>query len=154
MIHEHLQSKGLRAALYHGGLNAKDREKVRSGFQPEGGGASKHDIIVATSAAEAGINLQRGKVIHHYDVPLTEKSHTQRSGRPFRQGQVSDVEVHNWSTDTEYDARGLARLKRKGGLASVFQTPLGNMDAHGIAGSYQRALAHRHQDTDTGIAAK
>jgi hypothetical protein len=154
MIHEHLRSQGVRSALYHGGLNAKERESVRLGFNPEAGAEPEHDVVVATSAAEAGINMQRGKVIHHYDVPLTEKSHNQRSGRAFRQGQKGDVDVHNWHTATDYDDRGRRRLQRKSGLASVFQSAVGNLDEHGIAASYQRVLAERHQDADIGVAAK
>lgn len=145
MIHDHLAAQGVRVGLYHGGLNAQERESVRLGFQPEGGGAPKHDVVVATSAAEAGINMQRAKVIHHYDVPQTEKSHAQRSGRAYRQGQQGDVDVHNWHTDAEYEQAGLRRLRRKEGLASVFQTPIANLDETGIALHYHKALANQHQ---------
>ena len=145
MIHDHLASQGVRVGLYHGGLNAQEREGVRLGFQPEGGAPAKHDVVVATSAAEAGINMQRAKVIHHYDVPQTEKSHAQRSGRAYRQGQQGNVDVHNWSTDAEYEQAGLRRLRRKEGLASVFQTPIANLDETGIAMHYHQALAAKHQ---------
>jgi len=144
-IHQHLKSKGVRAALYHGGLNAKEREGVRLGFQPEGGGKPEHDVVVATSAAEAGINMQRAKVIHHYDVPQTEKSHAQRSGRAYRQGQQGDVDVHDWHTDDEYEQQGRRRLRQKAALGAVFQDPITNIDDVGIAGKYQQALAVKHQ---------
>lgn len=145
MIHKHLESQGIRSALYHGGLTSKEREAVRLGYQPEAGGTPKHDVLVATSAAEAGINLQRAKVLHHYDVPMTEKSHAQRSGRAYRQGQQGDVDVHNWHTDADFEQDALRRLKRKGGLASVFQTPLGSLDEHGVALHYHRALARKQE---------
>ncbi len=148
MIHDHLASKGVRVGLYHGGLNAQERESVRLGFQPEGGAEAKHDVVVATSAAEAGINMQRAKVIHHYDVPQTEKSHAQRSGRAYRQGQQGDVDVHNWHTDADYEQQGLRRLRRKEGLAAVFQTPVGNLDETGIAMHYHKALAAKHQSKE------
>lgn len=144
-IHDHLAKQGVRVGLYHGGLSAQERESVRLGFQPEAGGEAKHDVVVATSAAEAGINMQRAKVIHHYDVPQTEKSHAQRSGRAYRQGQQGDVEVHNWSTDAEYEQQGLRRLRRKEGLAAVFQTPIANLDETGIALHYHKALASQQQ---------
>lgn len=152
MIHNHLKAQGIRSGLYHGGLNPKEKEAIRLGFQPEGATPeeqnqrAKYDVVVATSAAEAGINMQRGKVIHHYDVPLTEKSHAQRSGRAYRQGQQGDVEIHNWHTDTDYEKNGLRRLKRKSGLAEVFQSPLHHLDENGIAGHYQRVLAEQYQD--------
>lgn len=146
MLHEHLKSRGLRSAFYHGGLDAKQRESVRLGFQPERG-EPKHDVVVCTSAAEAGINMQRAKVIHHFDVPQTEKSHAQRSGRAYRQGQEGDVEIHNWHTDADYEQNALRRLKRKEGLAAVFQAPIGNLDETGIAAAYHAAQADQHQDT-------
>jgi hypothetical protein len=152
-IHADLERRGLRSALYHGGLTAKERESVRLGFNPEAGDEAQHDVVVSTSAGEAGIHLVRGKAIHNSDVPMTEKSHNQRAGRAHRQGQRGDVEVHNWHTDTDYDARALSRLKRKSGLASVFQSSVANMDEHGIAASYARALAEKHQNTDTGLLA-
>jgi hypothetical protein len=145
MIHAHLTKQGIRAGLYHGGLNAKEREKVRLGFQPEGGGKPTHDVVVATSAAEAGINMQRAKVVHHFDVPMTEKSHAQRSGRAYRQGQQGDVDIHNWHTDADYEQNAIRRLKRKGDLAAVFQHPVEHLDEHGIAGIYNRILADKTQ---------
>lgn len=148
MITEHLKKQGIRAATYHGGLNSAEREKVRRGFQPEAGGKALHDVIVSTSAAEAGVNLQRAKVIHHYDVPQTAKSHAQRSGRAYRQGQEGNVDVHNWYTNAEYEQNALRRLDRKAGLASVFESPIENLDETGIAGAYNRALVERHQAAD------
>lgn len=145
MIHEHLSSKGVRSAMYHGGLTAQERESVRLGFQPEGDDEPQYDVVVATSAAEAGINMQRGKVIHHFDVPMTEKSHNQRSGRAYRQGQQGDVDVHDWHTDTDYERNARRRLKKKEGLASVFQTPIGSLDETGVAAEYHRVLANKHQ---------
>ncbi len=145
LVHEHLASQGIRTALYHGGLTSREREAVRLGFQPDGGAAPKFDVVVATSAAEAGINMQRAKVVHHYDVPQTDKSHAQRSGRAYRQGQQGDVEVHNWHTDAEYEQQARRRLRRKAGLAQVLQSPLGKYDEHGVAGTYAQVLARKHQ---------
>ena len=145
MLHEHLAGKGIRAAFYHGGLTGKEREDVRLGFNPEGGKPPKYDVVVATSAAEAGINMQRAKVVHHFDVPQTEKSHAQRSGRAFRQGQQGDVDVHNWHTDADYEQQALRRLRRKADLADVFQSPIANLDETGIAGAYHRAVSRKHQ---------
>lgn len=145
MIHEHLASQGVRAALYHGGLSTQEREAIRNGFNPEAGGKPTNDVVVATSAAEAGINMQRAKVIHHYDVPQTDKSHAQRSGRAYRQGQQGNVDVHNWHTDADFEQAALRRLRRKAGLGAVFQTPISNLDETGIAMHYHAAIAARQQ---------
>lgn len=146
MIHENLQRQGVRSALYHGGLTPEERDEVRLGFQPEGGAAPKYDVIVSTSAAEAGVNLQRASVIHHYDVPVTDKSHEQRSGRAYRQGQLGDVDIHNWHTDTEYELTARKRLRDKAMLAQVLQDPLPHLDEHGIAGIYRAVQAETHQE--------
>lgn len=145
MIHAHLASKGVRAALYHGGLNAQQRDEVRLGFQPEGGAAPKYDVIVATSSAEAGVNLQRASVIHHFDVPQTAKSHQQRSGRAHRQGQLGDVDIHDWHTDTDYEKNARARLRDKAALAHVLEDPIPHLDEHGIAGLYRAIVAQNNQ---------
>jgi len=146
MIHEHLTRKGVRAALYHGGLTPEERDGVRLGFQPEGGGSPKYDVFVSTAAAEAGVNLQRASVIHHFDVPMTDKSHEQRSGRAFRQGQLGDVDIHNWHTDTEFEHTARKRLRDKALLAQVMQDPLPHLDEHGIAGIYRAVQAEQHQE--------
>lgn len=145
LIHEELRRRGLRSALYHGGLTASARDSVRLGFDPKGSGPPKHDVIVSTASGEAGLNLQRGKAIHHYDVPQTMKSHAQRSGRAYRQGQTGNVDVHDWHTDTEFDTSARRRLRRKSGLADVFQSPLANLDEHGVAFAYQKALQEKHK---------
>lgn len=152
MIHEHLRKQGVRAALYHGGLSAQEREAVRLGFQPEGGQEPIYDVAVMTSAGEAGLNLQGANVVHHWDVPQTEKSHAQRAGRAYRQGQQGDVDVHNWYTDDDFEQAGLRRLKRKSDLAAVFQSPIANLDETGIAGAYHRALAEQQQGRETEAA--
>lgn len=148
LIHQHLLNQGMRAGLYHGALSSQERDSVRLGYQPERGDP-RYDVLVATSAAEAGLNLQRAKVVHHFDVPQTEKAHAQRSGRAYRQGQQGDVDIHNWHTDTEHEQSARRRLRRKSDLSAVFQTPVDNLDETGIAGAYHRALAHQHQGRET-----
>jgi hypothetical protein len=150
LIHETLQARGVRAALYHGGLDSKQRAEVMRGFNPKGGQEAKHDVLVVTPAGEAGLNAQRGKAQHHYDIPFTEKAWNQRSGRAYRQGQEADVDNHNWYSKTDYEANGLRRLKEKTLLADVWQNPVERLEEKGIAGAYQRALAERHQDADVG----
>jgi hypothetical protein len=145
LIHETLVKRGIRSATYHGGLTGKQKEAVRLGYQPPPGQEPIYDVIVMTSAGEAGLNIQRAKVVHNYDVPMTEKSHAQRAGRAHRQGQEGDVEIHNWHTDADFEQAARRRLRRKEGLASVFETPLGNVDELGIAEAYHKELAEEHQ---------
>jgi superfamily II DNA helicase RecQ len=145
LIHDHLRGQGVRVALYHGGLSPQEKEAIRTGFQPEGGAAPAYDVVVGTASMEAGVNMQRASVIHHYDVPQTEKSHAQRTGRAYRQGQLGDVDVHNWYTDHDFEDRARRRLHRKEDLAAVFQTPLGSLDEAGIGSHYNSIIARKHQ---------
>lgn len=146
-VHKHVMSKGIASGIYHGGLDGNKRDDFRKQF-------SKGDIKVGvmTSAGEAGINMQVGKVIHHYDVPKTMKSWSQRNGRAYRQGQKDDVDVHDWTWAHDYDESGARRLQDKGKLADVFQTSLGPLDEHGFAAEYNEVLAQKHGAFD--LAAK
>jgi Helicase conserved C-terminal domain/Type III restriction enzyme, res subunit len=146
-VHKHLVAKGIASAVYHGGLSAKARDDFRANFDN-----GKHKVAVMTSAAEAGINIQTAKVIHHYDVPKTAKSWTQRNGRAYRQGQKDDVEVHDWQHAHEYDDSATQSLREKGRLADVFQTSLGALDEHGFSKDYIDTLSKNHEAFD--IAAK
>ena len=142
-VHEHLSKLGIAAGLYHGQLNGDKRKAFRSDFN-EG----HIRVGVMTAAGEAGINLQEGSTVHQMDIPKTAKSHQQRSGRSYRQGQKGDVDVHNWTTNTDHDRAAERRLKAKSRLAAVFQTPLGPMDEHGYAADYNAALNAKHAGFD------
>lgn len=143
-----LRDRGIAAGTYHGGLDGKARDDFRKGFT-----AGQLQVGVMTSAGEAGINLTAGKVVHHYNVPNTAKSWTQRNGRAFRQGQKDDVETHNWVWDHDHDKAGVRRLQDKGMLGEVLETPLGPLDEHGIAKDYSDRLNQKHETFDVeGLA--
>lgn len=142
-VHQHLVKRGLAAGVYHGGLTGDARDKFRQEFKQGG-----IKVGVMTSAGEAGINMQEGKVVHHYDVPKTAKSWSQRNGRAFRQGQKDDVDVHDWQHAHDFDTDGARRLQDKAKLGDVFQTPLGPLDEHGFAHDYHQALVAKHNTFD------
>ena len=144
LVAQALEEQGISVGTYHGGLNSKERTTFRNRYRD-----GELSVGVLTAAGEAGINLQTAKTIHHYDVPMTMKSHAQRTGRAYRQGQTDDVDVHDWSTDTEFEGNAGKRLEAKGRLASVFETPLGPLDEHGFAAEYNAALAQKHQSFDS-----
>ena len=145
-----LQQRGVAAGAYHGGLDERGRDAFRRGM-----GDGSIQVGVMTAAGEAGINLQAAKVIHHYDVPKTAKSWSQRNGRAYRQGQKDDVDVHDWTHEHEQDLAGVRRLQEKGRLADVFQTPLGPLDEHGFARDYFARLNAKHASYDvSAMAAK
>jgi hypothetical protein len=144
LIHAMLEKEGIAAGMYHGGLTGDARDNFRRDYK-----AGKIRVGIMTSAGEAGINMQSGEVVHHYDVAKTMKSHSQRVGRAHRQGQTKDVDVHDWHTNTEFDDAGRRRLREKARLADVFETPIGPMDEHGFAADYHAMLNERHATMDS-----
>lgn len=155
MITEHLGKHGIRAHFISGSTPTEDLPKILSKFGGADGGPRQADVLVGTASIEAGLNAQWAKAVHHFDVPMTEKAENQRNGRAYRQKQLGDVEAHSWHLDTPYDRNARMRLRRKAGLANVFQTNLGNLDETGLAASYQSALDQQHQgiEPEAAIAA-
>ena len=138
-----LQEQGLTAGVYSGRMGSDERNSWNNDFK-----RGKMQIGILTAAGEAGINITSANTVHHVDVPLTAKSHTQRTGRAFRQRQLGDVDVHQWATDTDFEKNEMRRLNRKGRLAQVYETPLGPLDEHGVAFEYQETLTAKHASWD------
>lgn len=141
------KERPLRVASITGGKNGKERDQIRNGFQD-----GNYDVLLLTSAGEAGLNLQNAKTLHHYDQPDTSKSHEQRTGRAVRLGQEGDVHVHNWITDTGHERRKHEIVQNKYELGDIFQSPADNMDDTGFAAYLTRVEAERHQDADLGAS--
>lgn len=137
----------MRIGVYHGGLSQDEREEMLGQIK-----AGELDGLVATSAAEAGINLHALQYSVNLDVPMTEKSNTQRQGRVYRQKQLDDVDSMHMHYDHALDVRARQRLRRKAGLQSVFGDPHDHLDDTGVSSRYQAELAMRHQTKD-GYAA-
>ena len=141
-LREHLESQGLKVGVLTGSEDAADfmRRAAPERGEPE------FDTVLMSKAGSAGLNLQPYSVQHNYDTPSTHASHDQRAGRIFRSGQSNDVEIHNWHTDHPFEQAALRRLRRKESLSEAFQssTPLLD-DEHGVASSYERALADKHK---------
>lgn len=127
---EAFKKKGMRVAFIHGGLdsNGKDRERLRfQSDQPEA------DILVCTDAARTGVNLTRGKVLYHFDAPLTEMSYSQRSARIHRLKQDTDTEIYTPMLDAPEERQAWARMERKGKVASPLKANLTHLDESGLA---------------------
>ncbi|MEW6730711.1 MAG: DISARM system SNF2-like helicase DrmD [Acidobacteriota bacterium] len=76
-----------RLMTLYGGMDAKEREKVKAAFQA-GPDISNVRILLATDAASEGLDLQNhcSKLIH-YEIPWNPNRMEQRNGRIDRHGQ-------------------------------------------------------------------
>jgi superfamily II DNA or RNA helicase len=96
-----LASEGLatgdRLMTLYGGMDSKDRERVKAAFQarPE---ISPVRILLATDAASEGLDLQNhcSRLIH-YEIPWNPNRMEQRNGRIDRHGQrASAVQIYHF----------------------------------------------------------
>lgn len=139
MLRDQMEKEGLRVAHADGTMGSKDKDKARLKFDPGPSGEAKADILIVTDCMQTGVNLQRGKVLWHYDVPDTQKAFEQRSARIYRRGQTEDVDVVNVMADAPEDEIALARMERKAGQSEIFQ-------------GYDPTLGHAEVIDDSGLA--
>lgn len=108
-LQQHLASKGFtangRLELMFGGMDPKQREKIKQAFQaaPDELGAGVR-ILLATDTASEGIDLQNhcSKLIH-IEIPWNPNVMEQRNGRIDRYGQTSSsVDIFHF-VPTGYD---------------------------------------------------
>jgi superfamily II DNA or RNA helicase len=78
---------GARLALLFGGMDERERERIKAEFQAAPG-LSPVRILLATDAASEGIDLQRHcHRLVHYEIPWNPNRLEQRNGRIDRHGQ-------------------------------------------------------------------
>lgn len=133
MLVDEMKSRGMRVGYIHGGLGPEQKSQERIKFSPSGGGEAEYDILVCTDAARTGLNLTRGKVLYHYDTPLTEMSYSQRSARIHRLKQTTDTEVYTPQLDAPEERAAWARMQRKGDTASPLKNKADAIDDTGLA---------------------
>ena len=136
---EEAQRQGLRVGFLHGGLDSEKKGEVIQSFSPADPRDRAVDLLVATDAAQTGVNLQSGKSLIHLDIPQTAKAWTQRTARIFRRGQTDpEVTVHTPLLDVPEDKIALARLERKSGISDIFESPTELLDDSGLAGEIMK----------------
>jgi ATP-dependent DNA helicase RecQ len=94
-----LVGEGLRAAAYHGGMNAAARSAAQEGFQRD-----DIDVIVATVAFGMGIDKSNIRYVIHRDMPKSMEGWYQEIGRAGRDGADADcVMFYGWGDVLSYD---------------------------------------------------
>jgi ATP-dependent DNA helicase RecQ len=80
-----LESHGIRAVAYHGGLDDAKRRRVQDAFMAEDAKA-----VVATNAFGMGIDKRNVRLVVHYAMPGSMEAYYQEAGRAGRDGLAAD----------------------------------------------------------------
>ena len=87
---ECMKHDGRKVALYHGGLNPRERDALRKGFQN-----GQMDLFISTDAGGEGIDLQTASLLINWDLPWSLVRLEQRCGRIHRIGQTRTARTVN-----------------------------------------------------------
>ncbi|MDB9526620.1 ATP-dependent DNA helicase [Oscillatoria sp. CS-180] len=87
-IAQKLQENNLRAAAYHAGMSATDREATQSQFMDD-----DLDIVVATTAFGMGIDKPNVRFVFHHDIPGSIDAYYQEIGRAGRDGESARAKL-------------------------------------------------------------
>jgi ATP-dependent DNA helicase RecQ len=80
----YLQTQKIKANMYHGGMNGKERSLALENWLSE-----KTPIMVATNAFGMGIDKPNVRFVAHYEIPNNPESYFQEAGRAGRDGNES-----------------------------------------------------------------
>lgn len=108
-----LRAAGLRARVYHAGLDDDARHDAQDAFM-----AGKLDAIVATNAFGMGVDKADIRVVVHADLPRSPEAYYQEAGRGGRDGDPTtcvllfnhgDVRLQEFLIDATYPSGELLR---------------------------------------------
>jgi superfamily II DNA or RNA helicase len=125
-----LEAQGYRVAIFHGSLNADDKEAAVRRFR------SDAQILVSTEAGGEGRNLQFAHLLVNYDLPWNPMKVEQRIGRLDRIGQKRPVHIYNLACEGTIEERVLDVLENR---IRLFTESVGSLDP--ILGEVENDIA-------------
>ncbi len=126
-----LKAAGMRARVYHAGLEGGVREKAQDVFM-----SGQLDVIVATNAFGMGIDKSDIRLVVHADIPRSPEAYYQEAGRGGRDGKPTrcvllfnhgDIRLQEFLIDASYPSaellRGVWKLLRDKPELGRFSSP-------------------------------
>jgi ATP-dependent DNA helicase RecQ len=151
-IAEALIARGVRAAAYHGGLPAKQRDAAQTAFMDPDGGVL---VMVATIAFGMGVDKPDVRFVLHLDVSESLDAYFQELGRAGRDGAPSiaklfyrpqDLGRRRFFASGKLDAATLERVARTVGAAGHPVDAGALREELGMARSRIATVLHRLQE--------
>jgi SNF2 family DNA or RNA helicase len=118
-IRDHLESRGIRTQIFHGGMDLLQRRDAIWHF------ANSVRVLISTQTGGEGVNLQFCHQLVNYDLPWNPMMVEQRIGRLHRLGQTQDVSIFNLSVHNTIESHVLNLLARK---IRMFELVVGELD--------------------------
>lgn len=106
-----LHERGFRAAPYHAGMDANDRNRVQEAFLRE-----ELDVVVATVAFGMGIDRSNVRCVVHAAMPKSIEHYQQETGRAGRDGLPAECVLFYTYGDAARWERLLTKSAREAGL--------------------------------------